>query len=200
MRLKKCIVCGKLFQARQGQAKCEDCIAAVRATTIRPRVCRQCGTTFDGGPRAWYCPTCRAERQRIRNAAQRKTGARRPLGSIDHCVVCGKEYVVEGGLQKYCKDCAPEAIRAVDREQSKKWAKENGYYEARRAQGQNGIKICVICGGIIPPGSCSVTCSPECHRQRLRLSWAEADKKRGINTTIPEKIKRLDKERKQHDR
>lgn len=196
MRLKKCIVCGKLFQARPDQAKCEDCIAAARATTLRPRVCRQCGVTFDGGPRAWYCPACRVERQRIRSAAQRKTGARRPLGSIDHCAVCGKEYVVESGLQKYCKDCAPAAIRAIDREQSKKWNKENGYYEARRAQGRNGIKICVICGGVIPPGSNSVTCSPECHRQRLRLSWAEADQKRGINATTPEKIKRLDKQQK----
>lgn len=196
MRLKKCIVCGKLFQARPDQAKCEDCIAAARATTLRPRVCRQCGVTFDGGPRAWYCPACRVERQRIRSAAQRKTGARRPLGSIDHCAVCGKEYVVESGLQKYCKDCAPEAIRAIDREQSKKWNKENGYYEARRAQGRNGIKICVICGGVIPPGSNSVTCSPECHQQRIRISWAEADQKRGINATTPEKIKRLDKQQK----
>lgn len=200
MRLKKCISCGKLFQARPDQAKCEDCIASARATTLRPRVCRQCGITFDGGPRAWYCPACRAERQRIRNAARRKTGARRPLGSIDKCIVCGKEYVVEAGLQKYCKDCAPEAIRAIDREQSKKWNKENGYYEARRAQGRNGVKICVICGGVIPPGSNAVTCSPECHRQRLRLSWAEADQKRGINTTIPGKIKRLDKEDDKNDR
>lgn len=196
MRLKKCIVCGKLFQARPDQAKCEDCIAAARATTLRPRVCRQCGVTFDGGPRAWYCPDCRVERQRIRNAARRKTGARRTLGSIDKCVVCGKEYVVEAGLQKYCKDCAPAAIRAVDREQSKKWNRENGYYEARRAQGRNGIKICVICGGVIPPGSNSVTCSPECHQQRIRISWAEADQKRGINATTPEKIKRLDKQQK----
>ena len=125
MRLKKCIVCGKLFQGRPDQTKCEDCIAIARATTLRPRVCRQCGSTFDGGPRAWYCPTCRAERQRVRNAAQRKTGARRPLGSIDKCVVCGKEYVVEAGLQKYCKDCAPEAIRAIDRETARQHYKED---------------------------------------------------------------------------
>lgn len=178
MRQKQCIVCGKLFQARPDQAKCEACIAAASATTLRPRVCRQCGATFDGGPRAWYCPTCRAERQRIRRAEWRKTGARRPLGSIDRCAVCGKEYIVEGGLQKYCKDCAPEAIRAVDREQSKKWNKENGYNETRRAQGRNGVKICVICGGTIPPGSNAVTCSPECHHQRLLRKWAKADKKR----------------------
>lgn len=168
MRLKKCIACGNLFMARPDQAKCDDCIAAVRATSLRPRVCRQCGSTFEGGPRAWYCPDCRAERQRLRNAARRKTGPKRLLGSIDKCVICGKDYIVTGGLQKYCKDCAPEAVRAIDREQSKKWNKENGFYETRREQGRNGVKICVICGGVIPAGSNSVTCSPECKRQQLQ--------------------------------
>lgn len=33
-------------------------------STLRMRVCRQCGIEFMGGPRAWYCPTCRIERQR----------------------------------------------------------------------------------------------------------------------------------------
>lgn len=26
-------------------------------STLRMRVCRQCGIEFMGGPRAWYCPT-----------------------------------------------------------------------------------------------------------------------------------------------
>lgn len=194
MRLKKCIACGKLFMARPDQAKCDDCIAAIRVTTLRPRSCRQCGITFDGGPRAWYCPDCRAERQRQRGAARRKTGPKRPLGSIDKCVVCGKEYIVTGGLQKYCKDCAPEAVRAIDREQSKQWNKEHGFYDARREQGRNGVKICVICGGVIQPGSPAVTCSPECNRKKLRLSQAEIAQKHGVNTKIPQRIKRLDRE------
>ena len=142
------------------------------------------GITFNGGPRAWYCPDCRAERQLQRGAARRKTGAKRPLGSIDKCVICGKEYIVTGGRQKYCKDCAPEGVRAIDREQSKQWNKEHGFYDARREQGRNGVKICVICGGVIQPGSPAVTCSPECNRKKLRLSQAEIAQKHGVNTTL----------------
>ena len=34
-----------------------------------PRTCRQCGRTFWGGPRAWYCPECRKERQAAQQQA-----------------------------------------------------------------------------------------------------------------------------------
>lgn len=46
------------------QRVCAECFAAERSTTIRPRTCRECGATFDGGPRAWYCPNCRAIRKK----------------------------------------------------------------------------------------------------------------------------------------
>lgn len=28
------------------------------------RICKECGIKFSGGPRAWYCPNCRKERQK----------------------------------------------------------------------------------------------------------------------------------------
>ena len=38
MRTKKCITCGKIFSTdRTEQAKCEDCLAASRSTTLRTR-------------------------------------------------------------------------------------------------------------------------------------------------------------------
>lgn len=77
------------------------------AVVVKDRICKQCGKTFPGGPRAWYCPECRSERKKQQAAIRRqRPGPNRPLGSIDHCVVCGKEYVVKGGMQKYCEDCA----------------------------------------------------------------------------------------------
>ena len=80
------------------------------------RICRQCGASFKGGPRAWYCEPCRAERARER---QRKASSKqiRPLGSTDICIVCKKEYIVNGGMQKYCTDCAPIQIKINDRKQ-----------------------------------------------------------------------------------
>lgn len=88
---------------------------------MMPRTCRACGRVFDGGPRAWYCPACREERkkQAYRQYRQRKAaGNTRPIGSIDLCEICGKPYTVEGGLQRFCPDCAPAHLKAVDNAQS----------------------------------------------------------------------------------
>lgn len=89
-------------------------------SNLHPRTCRQCEAIFDGGPRAWYCPICREDRRRKASRdGKRRERARetRPLGSKDSCAVCGKEYVVNSGKQKYCPTCAPEAVAEIDREQ-----------------------------------------------------------------------------------
>ena len=44
-----CKYCGKEYDGDPGSSCCPDCAAAQRATTLRPRTCRQCGVTFDGG-------------------------------------------------------------------------------------------------------------------------------------------------------
>ena len=93
---------------------------------VKVRTCRQCGKSFPGGPHAWYCPECREERKRETDARFRaKHGADRPLGSIDHCVVCGGGYIVVNWSQKYCPSCAPEAIREAGRIAALKWQREH---------------------------------------------------------------------------
>ncbi|MBS6216644.1 MAG: hypothetical protein KH338_11100 [Oscillospiraceae bacterium] len=105
------------------------------AVVVKPRVCRQCGSVFDGGPRAWYCPSCRRERGKEATRRYRAKGciADRPLGSTDKCIRCGKEYTVDSARQKYCPDCAYEAVRAVDRPASRAWnqANKETYYPSR---------------------------------------------------------------------
>lgn len=194
MRLKKCLKCGELFNASKNEQRlCDDCIAAAKSTTIRPRTCRECGAIFDGGPRAWYCPSCRVMRRKETDKRCRRNGPLRPLGSIDHCTVCGKEYVVNSGRQKYCPDCAEEAVRQLDREASKKWNSENNFYQQRYQQPRNGQKICVICGKPIPPGTSRVTCSPECNKLLIRRRRDDADIKRGRRKS-PTTVNRLDKD------
>lgn len=169
MRLKKCTKCGELFNTdKNGKTMCDACVAAARSTTIRPRTCHECGAVFDGGPRAWYCPDCRAARQKEQAANYRRNGAARSIGSIDICEVCKREYVVTGGLQRYCPDCAEEAIREKDREASRRWNVENHFHEKRSQTPRSGQKVCVICGKPVPPGTPRVTCSPECDKLRRR--------------------------------
>lgn len=84
---------------------------------IYDRVCRTCGVSFRGGPRAWYCPDCRRERKKETDRKVKHNGPTRPIGSTDLCENCGKEYTVDSGLQKYCPKCQPIMHRRIDNEQ-----------------------------------------------------------------------------------
>ena len=151
------------------------------AVVVKDRVCRQCGMSFPGGPRAWYCPACRAERKRESCRRYKHKGrADRPLGCTDRCTVCGREYIVNSARQKYCPDCAHEAVRAVDRAQSRAWIQGNKdtYYHARNEQ-RRKERHCIICGVVITAKTPTITCdNPDCKRARIRQRQQAAEARR----------------------
>lgn len=102
-----------------------------------PRKCKECGITFMGGPRAWYCPECRAERRKKADAefkARKRLGKTRQIGEEYVCIDCGAKYILRNGLQERCPECAKKHLKEIDNQQSKKWKKENKdkYLEAKR--------------------------------------------------------------------
>ena len=159
-----CKYCGAEYDGDPGSSACPDCAARVKKSVLGIRVCRQCGISFSGGPRAFYCPECRALRAKESAARQRKYGTARPLGSVDQCVVCGKDYVVSSGTQKYCPACAPDAVRKIDRAQSTAWNKAflpPSKRKRERDAAAAEIK-CAVCGKSFVPHSAAITCSREC--------------------------------------
>lgn len=137
---------------------------------IYDRVCIRCGVTFKGGPRAWYCPTCRKDRERERRAKQYRNPPRRKIGSKDLCENCGAEYTVASGLQKYCPDCAPIMAKLKDTELSLAY-----YYRhkhiinpkrnlARRSIG----KRCPVCGKDFYSPTVALYCSAECRHESYK--------------------------------
>lgn len=173
MRLRLCRVCGVAFPSdKEQESLCPTCLAAQKATTLRDRTCRQCGKTFLGGPRAWYCPDCRAERTREQNRAHKHNGTKRQLGSTDRCEVCGAEYVVKSGRQRYCPACAEAAVRAKDNAASRAYNAD--HKERRQELRAVALKPCVICGGVVPRGSPAVTCSPACAEEHKRRQQQRA--------------------------
>lgn len=76
---------------------------------LTAKTCIACGAGFSGGSTAKYCPVCRAERIRKKDAERyqrKKAGKTRKLGTVDKCVLCGKRYIVNSAVQKYCTACA----------------------------------------------------------------------------------------------
>lgn len=170
-------------------------------STLRTRMCKQCGTEFFGGPRAWYCSDCRYERRREQARKFREKKAKglveRPLGSIDHCEVCGAEYVVQSARQRYCKACAPERYREVDREQSRGWLKRavakhgQDYFDdhltrKRKSWHKHNDKehICPMCGEVAPAGERRF-CSEKCRNPAQRYAYAKYSYKVGRRKAEP---------------
>lgn len=191
MRWIKCQNCGKVVQVDGEKVFCPECRAELKSkSTLAERTCRECGKTFIGGPRAWYCPECRAERQIEQSRKCKKNGAVRKLGSIDHCEICGKEYVVESGRQRYCKDCAAEAVKKVDRAQSIEWNQKNRERLAeQKKEKKENRKVCRVCGKVFYSGDPSVTCSDGCASVLKSYNAATADFKRGKRKEEPNLVK-----------
>lgn len=151
-------------------------------TTLAKRTCRQCGAEFMGGPRAWYCPDCRMIRRKEAKARYRqnkRAGKSIVIGqTIGRCEICGKEFIYQSARQRYCPDCAPEAVKKVDREQSRGWlgraVEKYGqqYMDDHNAAKRIDRDTCVICGKRLPEGHhYRRRLCDDCRRNRLRYSW-----------------------------
>ncbi|WP_127580779.1 hypothetical protein [Paenibacillus koleovorans] len=137
---------------------------------LLPRTCKQCSASFEGGPRAYYCPTCRYERTKIADALhkrkQRAGMVSRPLGSTDQCERCGNDYVVAGGLQRFCQTCKPIHAKEYDRDTSIEFYHENKerINPTRNPKRRKRSNICAWCQKVFEPVDGRTTCSDECKR------------------------------------
>lgn len=138
---------------------------------LQQRICQQCGCSFKGGPRAFYCPECREMRRleydRIYKQKLRAGYIGRPLGSIDKCEQCGKDYIVNGGLQRFCPDCQSIHAKEYDRETAIEFyhAHKDRINPVRYQRRRKPPKKCAWCGKEFTAGTRALTCSPECRRK-----------------------------------
>lgn len=170
-----CKYCGNTYEGDPGSSACPECVAKNKKTTIRERTCSVCGAKFMAGPSSKFCPSCLAIRKREQAERRKRTGTARPLGSTDKCLVCGQEYIVTGGKQKYCPECAEQAIRENDRKKSREWNAVNTTPEQRKAtrKAASAEIPCAVCGKLFVPTDPSVTCSPECRKIYQKRSSAK---------------------------
>lgn len=136
---------------------------------IQERICRECGRSFKGGPRAYYCPSCRADRALIsqrESKARARKGLTRRLGSIDKCERCGKDYEIAGANQRFCPECQPIHALEYDRETALPFyhANKKRINPPRKLKRRKRSNICLWCGKDFDPINGSTTCSDECKR------------------------------------
>lgn len=179
-----CARCGKILKSIDEHYYCPDCAKKVRQeNVVKLRTCVDCGMEFYGGPRAKRCPECSLERRRFVQNEQQKRGVRRPLGTKDYCELCGSEYIVRSGLQKYCSDqCQHKAGLLLLREYK---SKNNVKYRSKRKERRaNKIFVCEYCSKKFKrtqANKSTVYCSDFCRKEQHKLRQCIHDINRGYN-------------------
>ena len=188
-----CRDCGKLFYGSQDNYYCPDCAKLRKAeSTVRTRVCCDCGKKFLGGPRARRCPSCADIAKR--NYKHKRT--ERPLGSIDKCVICGKEYVVVSGRQKYCSlECQRIGTLAWQREHKKGYNVVYGQNERRAKRRAGKEKVCIYCLKRFQTDTNTNLCSEYCRKENKKISQCKTDIARGRKRDINKYIEKREEYR-----
>lgn len=168
--LRLCKRCGREFEPKTKYTiVCPDCHEEIKhMPTMSNKICKICGVEFSGGPRAKYCPDCRAERAKEASRENKRNGAARKLGSTDICEWCGMPYTVNSGKQKYCPNCKDEAVYETVKRRK---IRREKIYRSKYPDGRKPRKVCLICGREFSPGTPAKTCSKKCGEelQRRRL-------------------------------
>ncbi len=183
MRQRMCKNCGKVFNVPTGKEAylCEECAQKSKSNSvIRERTCKICGASFMGYPRSFFCPDCSAERKKQQKKIYNQRKPSRPLGSMDICVACGKQYIVNSARQRYCPECAKEQVAKNIRAHKREYMAENANKSQALKEDTRGKRyICPICGKEFEKHSTRVTCSPECEKEYRRIKQNKADIRRG---------------------
>lgn len=183
MRTRICKNCGKIFEVPAGKEMylCPDCATeSKRKSVIRERTCKICGAIFLGYPRSFFCPSCSAERKKHQKKIYNRRQPTRPLGSVDICENCGKEYIVKSGLQRYCPECAEMKVKENIRAHKREYMAENSEKSKKlKAETRGKRYICPICGKEFEKHTPVATCSDECEKELRRRRQNRADIKRG---------------------
>ena len=189
MRTRICKNCRKVFDVPTGKEAylCEECAGKSKSNSVlRERTCKICGATFLGYPRSFFCSECSVGRKKQQKKIYKQRKASRPLGSVDICENCGKEYIVNSGLQKYCTECAENRVKENIKAHKREYMAENSEKSEKLKDETRGKRyICPICGKEFEKHTSAATCSPECERELRRRRQNRADIKRG-KRKIPE--------------
>lgn len=189
-----CQVCGKSFYGSGDFHYCPSCAKVKKLdTVVKIRTCKDCGIAFYGGPRAIRCPECAHEAKKAANRRHKRIGARRSLGSVDKCVVCGEEYTVISGSQKYCSDiCQRKGVLARQREHKRGYNKASGQDVKEQERRKQQQKICAYCLRAFKSSNPTNLCSDYCRREQKKLQQCISDIKRGYNRDYDKYIKKRD--------
>lgn len=190
--MKKCIVCGAEIDASSRRRKyCSDACSRKAESMkskqksggrkpplpFRVKPCVDCGRVVKMSIKSTRCPDCQRERNKQTKAdyeARARAGKTRHLGNEYICEACGKPYILEASLQRWCRDCQQMQNRLSVRKHNAEW--NRGYYsDDKNRMKKNTVRhvsepheaTCIFCGKpFIAKNAVIKLCSDECRKAR----------------------------------
>lgn len=189
---KICKNCGEPISSKRGVYLCQKCAHEIKSKSAKKEhICVDCGTSFIGGIRALRCPQCKIANRRERDKLYKQRGAKRHIGDTDTCEICGKEYIVNSGMQRYCLECAEKAVSdKIKKSALKRYYDNKETINPVRNDRKKPVSVCVVCGKHFSKPYPFQTCSEECRKKVASYNYAIADYKRGKRKSIPEDPKK----------
>ena len=198
-----CAICGKPLPPGRPRYCSEDCEKAYaqqreksrtgknpRLPPFRMLTCPICGTVEQRHIKSKLCAACQAEKDKKTQAefvSRSRAGKSRKIGEKYPCEACGQLYVLCGGKQRYCKDCAEKEVgahyrqAAIDRYNEAK-AEDPDFLrkrQERRAKVAEETRMCVVCGkNFVTSTNLRLYCSKECQEKGTHAQNRESDKAR----------------------
>lgn len=182
--VKTCVICGLPLPKRRSKYCSDKCMRVgeakrKRESSGRPTGnpdgrwlthCIDCGVEIYRPIKCKRCEACQDRINRINKSIIQAKGPRRPLGSTDKCQRCGRGYIVESGMQKYCKACAHVATLEAKRDATRAYmaakradpVKREEINAAKRVVKQD--KPCAKCGKPFRTTSRGLYCSDACRK------------------------------------
>lgn len=193
-----CIICGKRLDKRRWKYCSEAC--EQKAWQLRKKKhsgrpqgnpdvrwltrCSDCGKLIYRPIKCIRCEACQLAINQERHKEYQRAKPARPLGSTDICTICGKPYIVESGLQKYCPNCREAATRAsIARKKNAYMAEKRKDPEAaaqmREAkQAALSPSLCATCGKPFISKFGAIYCCEACREVGKRKYYQTYDSKR----------------------
>lgn len=179
--IRVCKTCGKLFRGSGDRFYCPECAKLRKIdAVVKIRICQDCGVEFSGGPTARRCPDCAYKARLEDGRRHKKQGTARPIGSIDTCKVCGSQYTVMSGRQKYCSNgCMRKALLDKQREYKTAYNKMSGQDAKKRDNRASVKKVCSYCQRTFTSHTPVRFCSEYCRSEQNKLLQCIRDINRG---------------------
>lgn len=213
----ECWICGKPVHPPRRKYCSDACTAEARRRQKRTnaprhhkaenpvwydRPCIDCGKVVRMPLKSKRCPSCQYaadQAHTLEYRRRRDAGHSRKLGAMYPCERCGEPYILNSGLQRYCRTCAPSAIRAnvnaAKRDERREALADPVCRERRNAKRRSGWqdakRTCAVCGAEFAPiNPRSTTCSPECQRIRKQRIQHAADARRAETRNAKDRAQR----------